>query len=299
MDLFGKKKLRRKIEELEEKIEELEKYKKRWEKEKERYKQVVTEKQEAEKKLNKMENRVSTLRDRLEEDRKKEEEQMKKEKLGLSRAYRYLDSLSSIELGRDVFTAYRNPGNSFLNDKMTEVFLHEPLMIKSVFQTPLKLDEKEYNAKNFVTNHLKEALDRRTLFIHFSAGGSGIGIFEDREPVQTSVIKSDIKSQHKKGGYSQKRFERLREQQIRSHIEDVEEELERYLEKSFEQVVVTGTEERNEIHGKVEEDAVKVKTRKGNIAEKEDLVDSFESGMGVFHVRLDDETAEDILSNIG
>lgn len=298
MDLFGKKALKTRIKELEEKIEELQKYRKRWEKEKKRYKEAVTEKQEADKKINRMEDRIATLKDRLESGEKKDLESFDREKIGVSRAYRYLKQLSKLETGRNTLTSYKPPEKGFLNSGMSEMFLHEPLTIKSVFMTPLMLKEKEFVSDRFVTEHFLEKLDSRTLFIHFSAGGSGIGIFENRKPYEISVIRSDIKSKHKKGGYSQKRFERLREQQIESHREKVEKKLDQYLKKGFEQVVITGSDGRKGLKDKIDGFVAEVRTRQGNIIEKNDIVDSFESGMGVYHVRLGNEMAEDMISRI-
>ncbi len=298
MDLFGKKELKRRIKELEKKIEELEKYRKRWEKEKKRYKKAVTEKQEAEKKINRMEDRIATLKDRLESRQRENSESYEREKIGVSRAYRYLKNLSKTEIGKNTLTSYKPPKKGLLKSGMSEIFLHEPLTIKSVFMTPLILEEQEFISDRFVTEHFLKKLDSRTLFVHFSAGGSGIGIFENREPFELSVIRSDIKSKHKKGGYSQKRFERLREQQIESHRDKVEEKMDLYLKKGFEQAVITGSEGKKSLKDKIDGDVVEVKTRQGNIVEKDDIVDSFESGMGLYHVRLGKERAEDMMSEI-
>jgi len=46
-----------------------------------------------------------------------------------------------------------------------------------------------------------------------------LGEFEDGQRVSVRSFESDVKADHSKGGFSQKRFERLRDEQIAEHVE--------------------------------------------------------------------------------
>jgi len=48
---------------------------------------------------------------------------------------------------------------------------------------------------------------------------------ETVERVRFEGFESDVKSQHSKGGFSQDRFERIRDDQIRTHVENAREAL--------------------------------------------------------------------------
>lgn len=304
MDLFGKKKLKENIEKLEEEKKELEKklenekeekksFRKRWRKEKERYKDAVSDKQEAEKKINRLEDKLESLKDRLGGKETAEKTSVLKKKLGVSKALRYLESISEINFGdKHALTVYRESGEGILKEEGTEMFLHEPLGFKSVFLTPLHISSSEYVSKSFAVSDLLDAVRKRFLFIHVSAGGSGIGMFEDADLVEGKVVRSEVKSKHKKGGYSQKRFERLREQQIGNHMDEVEEVLEEFLEKGFEKVVLTGSEMDELDHDIVQGDVLHTNSGQGSIKTEGDLERSFESALGVFHARLKDEDAD-------
>jgi peptide subunit release factor 1 (eRF1) len=61
------------------------------------------------------------------------------------------------------------------------------------------------------TGHHAVALVRSDLF--------ALGEYEGTERVAFHGFDADLKSRHSKGGFSQSRFERLRDQQIDSHLE--------------------------------------------------------------------------------
>jgi len=52
-----------------------------------------------------------------------------------------------------------------------------------------------------------------------------LGVFDSRERVHYGGFESDVKGNHSKGGFSQDRFERRRESQIRGHVEKCEDAL--------------------------------------------------------------------------
>jgi hypothetical protein len=83
-----------------------------------------------------------------------------------------------------------------------ETFLLEP--IREMMETPVLL----------ISSHAKET------FMGLALGWKG---FEAEE-----IVTSSVKEKHSKGGWSQKRFERLREEDIRNHLEAVLERLSQF-----------------------------------------------------------------------
>jgi hypothetical protein len=83
----------------------------------------------------------------------------------------------------------------------------------------------------FLLDSLKEMLEIPVLVISAHAGDTliGIALSPDRFEVQEEV-KSQVKEKHSKGGWSQKRFERLREEDIKNHAEVIEEKLKALME---------------------------------------------------------------------
>ena len=83
----------------------------------------------------------------------------------------------------------------------------------------------------FHLDTIKEMLEIPVLVISAHAGDTliGIALSPGRFEVQEAV-KSQVKEKHSKGGWSQKRFERLREEDIRNHAEVIEEKLKALME---------------------------------------------------------------------
>jgi hypothetical protein len=95
---------------------------------------------------------------------------------------------------------------------------------------PLKKDETVW-AGFFKTGPLKEMLDNPVLVVAAHAGETFLGVALGQEGfAEHAVVKSTVKEKHTKGGWSQKRFERLREEDIRQHADLVTERLPQILE---------------------------------------------------------------------
>lgn len=309
MDIFGKKekRLKEKIEELEKEKERLEKklegereqvesLDKRWKKEKERYRAAVSGKKKVEEKNNRLNDKIESLEDKIDRLKENRTYMLERNNIKVSRVYKYLKNLGNVSFGeKNALTITRKPGKGFMNEKKSELLLHEPLAVKSLFISPLPLESSEYMSSKFAVDQILNKIDRRTLYIHLSAGGSGIGIFNNRKMVESRVIRSDVKSKHTKGGYSQKRFERIREQQIKDHFEQVWEELKDFLDRAFEQVVVSSSRKINGLEDVLGHEYVSVSSGEGHVHEEDDIKNSFESGMGFQHVRLPKEKVDEIM----
>lgn len=61
--------------------------------------------------------------------------------------------------------------------------------------------------------------ERAAAFVLAHAGESFIGIADSQHVLHGELVRTGVKEKHSKGGWSQKRFERLREEDIRRHAE--------------------------------------------------------------------------------
>lgn len=83
--------------------------------------------------------------------------------------------------------------------------------------------EEAASFDRYQTAPLRELLERpRTLgVILVRLGGYSVGVYRDGAFVETKTGGRFVKNRHRKGGQSQRRFERIREGQIREHFDDV------------------------------------------------------------------------------
>jgi len=157
----------------------------------------------------------------------------------------------------------------------------DPWLVSVAFQTPLPLEDGTWTASRFNVDPVVEQLTDRYLFIHVTAGGSGIAVIDDGEVVRSRCINADIKAEHTKGGYSQKRFERIRDQQLQEHIRSVVPELGTFDDAAYATALLTGPEElRNRFEDRADIDAVVVSSEVGQVRDDDDLERSFDSAMG-------------------
>jgi len=86
--------------------------------------------------------------------------------------------------------------------------------------------------RRFDLETLKNSLKRdKTLVINAHAGETFIGIVEDEVFVKHEVIRSSVMGKHSKGGWSQKRFQSLVEEDVRHHADKVRAALDTLLRK--------------------------------------------------------------------
>ncbi len=123
--------------------------------------------------------------------------------------------------------------NTFLRiDKIEsqtgKVVFYAPDLIQIVIIPPVPISVSlQQAAHRFDVRPLKEAIERDislcVLTVH--AGESFIGIADTTRFLEHEIIKSSVMGRHSKGGWSQKRFERLVDEDIRHHIQKVKESL--------------------------------------------------------------------------
>jgi hypothetical protein len=229
----------------------------RYEKSTESEKKAIASKQEAEEKLKAAEVRLRTMEHELEKQRTDASGELsftRVDQFSKTRTEEFLLSLSSL----------RSPSGSLLTvnvaagEQLIDLKDHEVIMERIDSET-LALIEKVVSSSGFVlfyspdhlvnemiipplpveksywvagdsfsTGGVTESLNRElsvcVLVAH--AGESFVGYSLDMEEFDSfQVIKSSVKAKHAKGGFSQRRFERLRDEDIAHHIDKVKSSL--------------------------------------------------------------------------
>jgi peptide subunit release factor 1 (eRF1) len=226
-------------------------------------KQAVADRQEAEAHLNQELVRTQTLSHELEKVRGEPQEKLEfrgVETLSPSAVQAYLSKLSSFHAPADDLLTVYLPGGTSLSSVLSEkvldlieektftllerldpetgltIFYDLHRMICEAIVPPIPITSPSWQlGDSFETSFLEERLgkDYRMLVLILHAGESFIGfapdarIFDIKELIRTSV-----KEKHSKGGFSQRRFERLREEDITHHMGKVFEAVDKVLEEN-------------------------------------------------------------------
>jgi peptide subunit release factor 1 (eRF1) len=249
--LLGRAELKERIADLEEEREHLQR---QLAAEQERRADAASARQEAEERVNRLEDRIADLEGRLERDDDDggNLDFRRTEDLHGDRLDAVLDRLESVQTGPEgVLTAYVGTGH--VPDTVRDVFGEHAALVEraapclavaddagilsatlSVPNPPTPFDswgdtvdvEREWFQP--VGSHAV-ALVRSDLF--------AMAEYEGRERTGFVGFDSDLKSQHSKGGFSQARFERLRDEQIETHVERCREALD---ERTADRLFVVG-----------------------------------------------------------
>jgi hypothetical protein len=257
VDLLGKKKLEEEIERLRSRVAELEEENGsltlQIERRDDRIRKLTSAQQETSLALKAAEQRIAASQEReagvgakeeaAANDRSPDSSRVLKPRL----AERLIERLEAVRSPRDdLLSAYiasgSNGGESIpsgaadlvrraYSDRGVAVF-SDPLLftIALVPPFPLKKDEVRWGG-SFQTGPLREMLDTPVLVVAAHAGETLLGVALGGEGfAEHAIVKSTVKEKHTKGGWSQKRFERLREEDIRQHADLVAEKLPSILE---------------------------------------------------------------------
>ena len=233
-ELLGRADLKARIADLEDEKVALER---ELEAERDRRADAQTARQDAERRVNRLEDRVEQLEGDLERLRGDEPapESRTVESLAGDRLVSVLDRLESVESGPEtIMTAYVDDGSS-LPDAVRAAFgdhagivagaapclavTDDAGVIGACLSTPVP-------PESFVTWDDRVDLDRawfepagRYTLALARSDLFAMGSYEGRERTAFHGFTSDLKEQHSKGGFSQGRFERLRDAQIDDHVE--------------------------------------------------------------------------------
>jgi len=230
--LLGKTELKKRIAKLEDENERLGN---QLEAEQERRADASTAKQEAEERVNRLEDRIADLEGQLEQAESDDDLTYRyREDVAGDRRETVLDRLRSVSTDAEgVLTAYVDgelpePVIGALGDRTPLARRAAPCLVvaddaglvAAALDPPVPpgtfcdWDDHVALERSWFAPQGRYALAlvRADLF--------AVGVYEGTERVDFSGFESDVKGQHSKGGYSQSRFERLRDEQVREHLDD-------------------------------------------------------------------------------
>ena len=244
MKLPWNRKNKKRINELEEKIEELEKEKQKlenqYEAEKDRRSKLSRKKQEAEEQLNRLRDKVEGLKGEKNEDTKEQEEGLKG--IGFEKGYSLLKKLSTLRDEKQELVTVYCPGkfgsfdrrkdlknsvgkeafNELSGRKSFSAFLDEDLG-NWLFESRPFFGEKMDISESFDVEEFLKFIEQEKFWVLVSAGDTRVFREESGAFEEVEHLKSRIEKQHSKGGFSQGRFERKREEQISQYMDEVKE----------------------------------------------------------------------------
>ncbi|NGM68603.1 hypothetical protein G6M89_06200 [Natronolimnobius sp. AArcel1] len=253
-ELLGRAALKERIDELEDELEHMES---RYEAEADRRSEAATARQDAEAQVNRLEDRIAQLEgelDRVEGDDTSLEVR-RREQLRGGRLEHVLDRLESVRTdsegaltavldGDDTRETLEQVGaDEILGERVTLLedvspcvcCLDDAGLVSVALEPPAMPSDHETGWNDrftlerewfLPTGRYAIALVRTDLF--------ALGIYDGDERLEYHGFESDVKGSHSKGGFSQARFERIRNEQIDSHLDRCEEALAEHVEPALE-----------------------------------------------------------------
>jgi len=243
-ELLGRASLKERIDELEEETDRLQA---RYEAEADRRADATTAKQEAERRVNRLEDRIAQLEGELERIREDDEdlEYRRRDRIRGVETAAVVDRLRSYETGAEgalttvvdesgEIDTFKSEIGVILGDRISLVAEAGPCLcciddvglVAVTLSPPVMPDVEPTWDDGFAlerewflpTGQYVLAVARADLF--------AVGQYDDGERTEYQGFESDVKGSHSKGGFSQARFERIRDEQIDSHLEACAETLE-------------------------------------------------------------------------
>ena len=255
--LFNRKELEKKIGILQARINELEPENKslstRLSKQEARAKRAVSDKQEVDLALKKAEKRIDNLEHSLENQK---EETQKTDDLALTfkrsvtltnaQSCDLLSQISSIRSrNEDLVTVYLRPNESVTDLNEFDIELEQDVkylmqriesptgmalfydmkrqgMVRMIMTPPFPIGESKWKLDRvFDTTELQELLEQNQVIciLLAHAGETFIGISDRERVIEYKIVRSSVKEKHTKGGMSQRRFERLRDEDVKHHAD--------------------------------------------------------------------------------
>ncbi len=233
-DLLGRTKLKERIEALEAEQERLEN---QLSAEERRRKQATTEKQDAQRTVNKLEDRITQLEDQVDRLQSGETTISVRRETTLvgDRLDEILSRLSSVRTGSEgALSAYVADGHDLprevreaLGERAALVSRAAPCLtladdaglVGVCLRPPVSPESFTEWADSFtVDRNWFQPRGRYTLAL-VRSDLFAMGTYEGDQRTAFHGFDSQLKSQHSKGGFSQARFERLRDEQIDDHLD--------------------------------------------------------------------------------
>lgn len=226
---------------LKERIEELEAEKEsllsQLDAEEDRRREAARKRQSAEERVNRLEDRIAELEDRVERAETEETDVEFRDTATLrgDRLDRVLSRLESVETGAEgaltamVDTQVPDELRSLLGDRSALVARAAPALVLADDETLVSVALRPPLAPDpFVTWGESFDIDRawfqprdRYALALVRADLFAMGTYQGDERVDFTGFESDVRADHSKGGFSQARFERRRDEQIDDHLDRV------------------------------------------------------------------------------
>ncbi|MFB6134762.1 MAG: Vms1/Ankzf1 family peptidyl-tRNA hydrolase [Halanaeroarchaeum sp.] len=236
--LLGRASLKERIRELQDERDALER---QLEAESERRSEAVRERQAAEERVNRLEDRISSLEDRVEraEDDAADLDFTRESTL---RGDRLADVLSRLE---SVSTGPEGAISAMIEESVPAALVEHfgdrtPLLDRAAPVVVYADDEDligvalrppvppapfvEFDDQFKIDRSWYEPKGRFALGV-VRADRFALGEYDGRDRLSATGFESDVKGAHSKGGFSQRRFERRRDEQIEGHLSKVREHL--------------------------------------------------------------------------
>ena len=117
--------------------------------------------------------------------------------------------------------------SSAVRSRRGGMVLHSPQLFSLLLVPPFPVPENlRREGSAFALGPLEEMMETPVLVLSVHAGETFIGVALSREGFEAEErVESSVMGKHSKGGWSQKRFERLREEEVRGHADLVAERL--------------------------------------------------------------------------
>ena len=234
--------------ELEKKLEKNKKQKKKYQKqlesEKERRSKLSTQKQEAEKKLKSLNTKINSLKNKNKNQETTRQNKTKSTALTTSQVTNILEKLGSIKSPKnDLATVYTTEGLDELEDtkglkntlsagkiskipsgKAQALFTDETVFNITLKTRPFFKDSWSLN-NSFKTEKIKKFIQEEKNWVLVSAGETSTFKEQKGDIIEKDRITTRVENKQKKGGYSQDRFERKRQEQIQQHVKKTKDKI--------------------------------------------------------------------------
>ncbi|MFC4543964.1 Vms1/Ankzf1 family peptidyl-tRNA hydrolase [Halosolutus amylolyticus] len=241
-ELLGRASLKERIDDLEEENERL---RKRYEAESDRRADAATDRQEAEAEVNRLEDRIAQLEGEL--DRVEAADSgptvRRREHLRGPRLAEVLDRLASVRTGPEgaLTAAIGEAGPNTVRDDLEDVLgdrvalvddaapclccVDDAGLVSATLDPPVQPDRDPTWDDRFALEREWFLPTGRYAFALVRADLFAAGVYRGDDRVDYRGFESDVKGSHSKGGFSQARFERIRDEQIDAHLDRCREAL--------------------------------------------------------------------------
>ena len=229
-ELLGRAALKERIADLEEERDSLAA---QLEAESDRRAEAARKRQEAEERVNRLEDRITALEDRLDRTTDDDERALRGEsRVRPARATALLNRLDSFvtgpegaltagvgeELPEPVASAFGDRAGLVRRVAPAVVYTDDAGLVSAAIRPPLQPEPFHEWSDGFRTDEAWVRPTGRTLFALVRSDTFVAGVYEADERVAFDRFASDVTAEHDKGGFSQARFERRRDEEIADHV---------------------------------------------------------------------------------